>query len=107
MLAVLPLVDPSPDSTQSPFAAVLHSQIINMLTRLYPEGLGVIASSSVKRYTGSNRGVDQVGADLKVDYVVDAEVQRNDRAVRINAKLIRVKDRAQLWNASFGRDLSH
>lgn len=107
MLAVLPLADPAPDPAQGPFANVLHNQIIDVLTRLYPEGLGVIASSSVKRYVGPDRRIDQVGADLKVDYVLDGEVRRNGRDVNINARLIRVKDRAALWNETFSRDLSH
>ena len=107
MLAVLPLDEPNPDPKQGPFAGVLHNQIINLLTRLYPEGLGVMARSSVRRYTGPNRRVDQVAADLKVDYVLDGEVRRNGNDVRINARLVRVKDHAQVWNASFNRDLSH
>ena len=107
MLAVLPLEDPSPDPKQGPFASVLHDQIISLLTRLYPEGLGVIGSSSVKRYTGANRNVDQVAGDLKVDYVLDAGVRRNGNDVRINARLIRAKDRAELWNETFQKDLTH
>jgi serine/threonine protein kinase/tetratricopeptide (TPR) repeat protein len=107
MLAVLPLADPNPDPKEGPFSTVLHNQIINILTRLYPEGLGVIASRSVQRYQGAERRVEKVGADLKVDYVVDGEVRRNGQDIRINARLIRVKDRVEVWNASFSRDLSH
>jgi serine/threonine protein kinase/tetratricopeptide (TPR) repeat protein len=107
MLAVLPLEDPNLDPKQGPFASVLHDQIISLLTRLYPEGLGVIGSSSVKRYTGPNRSVDQVAGDLKVDYVLDAGVRRNGNDVRINARLLRAKDRAELWNETFQKDLTH
>lgn len=107
MLAVLPLVDPNPDPKQGPFVNVLHNQIIGMLTRLYPEGLGVIASSSVTRYTGQQRSIEQVSADLKVDYVLDGEVRRKGTDVNISARLVRAKDRVELWKQSFQKDLSH
>ncbi len=105
MLAVLPLADPVSDPNQGAFAGVLHRQIINLLTRLYPEGLGVIADSSVRKYVGAARRVDQVGADLRVDYVVDADVRRNGQEVRINARLIRVKSQTEVWKMSFDGDL--
>ncbi len=107
MVAVLPLADPGADPKQGYFATVLHIQIIRMLGRLYPDRLGVIAPQSVKQYTGTNRRIDQIGSDLKVDYVVEGEVRREGDRVRIAAQLIRVKDQAQLWNATYERDLRH
>ncbi|HLJ17295.1 MAG TPA: protein kinase [Bryobacteraceae bacterium] len=107
MVAVLPLDDPGADSKQGYFATGLHSQMIRMLGRLYPDRLGVISSTSVKQYRGVNRRIDQIGSDLKVDYVVEGEVRREGDRVRIDAHLSRVKDQAQLWNATFDRDLSH
>lgn len=107
MLAVLPLAEPGADPNQGTLAGVLHEQIIGVLTRLYPEGLGVIAPSSIQRYTGRNRNLDQVAADLKVDYILDGQAVRNGNDVNIRARLIRLKDRAELWNRSFSRDLSH
>jgi non-specific serine/threonine protein kinase len=106
-VAVLPLAGSDPNPNQGPFASVLHDQIISLLTRLYPEGLGVIAASSVKRYIGPNRNVDQAAADLKVDYVLDGEVERHGNDVRVNARLVRIKDRAEIWKASFQKDLTH
>ena len=107
MLAVLPLADPNADAKKDPFPTELHNQIVNLLTRLYPDGLGVIAPSSIKRYTGANRNLDQVAADLKVDYILDGRVLRNANDVNISARLIRVKDRVELWKRSFSKDLAH
>jgi non-specific serine/threonine protein kinase len=107
MVAVLPLDDPAADQKQGYFATGLHLQLMRMLGRLYPDRLGVIASYSVKRYRGANKSVDQVGSELKVDYVVRGEVQRKQDHVQINAHLFRVKDQAELWSASFDRDMRH
>jgi len=107
MVAVLPLADPGADPKQGYFATVLHIQIIRMLGRLYPDRLGVIAFESVKQYKGTKRRIDQIGRELKVDYVVEGEVRREGDRVRIAAQLIRVKDQAQLWNTTYERDLRH
>ena len=106
MLAVLPFEDPAPDPKQGPFANVLYIQITHLLTRLYPEGLGVIDTPSMVRYRGPNR-IDQASADLKVDYIVNGEVRRDGNDVRINASLIRMKDRVEIWKSTFHRDIAH
>ena len=107
MLAVLPFQDPAPDPGHGPFANILYVQITHLLTRLYPEGLGVIDTPSMSRYSGTNRNIDQVVADLKVDYVVDGEVRREGNDVHIKASLIRMKDRAPIWKTSFHNDVTH
>jgi TolB-like protein len=105
MVAVLPLESLDSDPKQAYFAAGLHEEMISILGRLYPDGLGVIARTSVKQYQGTNRRIDQIGSDLKVDYVVEGGVRREGNSVRITAHLIRVKDQTQLWNATYDRDL--
>jgi non-specific serine/threonine protein kinase len=105
MLAVLPLESANDDPKQTYFAAGLHEEMISILGRLYPEDLGVIASASVKQYQRSSRRIDQIGRDLKVDYVVEGSVRREGDRFQIMARLMRVKDQALLWNASYDRDL--
>ena len=104
-VAVLPLDNLDSDPKQAYFAAGLHEEMISILGRLYPDGLGVIGRTSVKQYEGTNRRIDQIGRDLKVDYVVEGGVQREGDRVRITAHLIRVKDQTQLWSATYERDL--
>ena len=47
----------------------------------------------------------KIARDLKVDYIVEGGVQRNDGEVHTTARLIRVKDRAEIWQAAYDRDL--
>jgi TolB-like protein len=104
-VAVLPLESLDGDPKQAWFAEGLHEEMISILGRLYPDGLGIIARTSVKRYQGTNRRIDQIGRDLKVDYVVEGGVRREGGSIRITARLIRVKDQTQLWSATYDRDL--
>ena len=105
MMAILPLAESNPDPKQSYFASGLHQEMISTVGRLYPERLGVIAQTSVNKYTGENRRADQVSRDLKVDYVVDSAVRRDGTNVRISVKLIRAKDQATIWSETYDRGM--
>ncbi len=105
MVAVLPLEDLGKDPEQAYFAEGLHEELISVLGRLYPDRLGLIGSSSMRQYKGENKRIDQIGRDLNVAYVVDGSVRREGTRVRISAKLIRVKDQAQVWAETYDRDL--
>lgn len=105
MVAVLPLEDLNVDAKQAYFAEGLHEEMISIVGRLYPDSLGVIGSASVKQYKGTNRKIDQIARDLKVDYVVEGGVRRDGDRIRISARLIRVVDQAQVWNMAYDRDL--
>ena len=87
------------------FADGLHQDMISVLNRLYPDRLGVIARTSVKRYQATGATIEQIGRDLKVDYVVEGGVQRDGGQAHITARLIRVRDQTPLWNATYNRDL--
>ena len=73
MVAVLPLEDADPDPKESYFASGLHGEMIAILGRLYPDGLAVIAQTSMNRYKGTNKPIGQIGSELKADYVVKGE----------------------------------
>ena len=105
MVAVLPLENVGGDPKQASFVAGLHSELISILGRLYPDGLGVIAQSSMERYKGTTKSTSQVGDELRADYVVRCGVQRQEDHFRITAQLLRSKDEKQLWNENYERDL--
>jgi non-specific serine/threonine protein kinase len=105
MVAVLPLEDLNSDPNQSYFAKRLHEQMISNIGRLYPDDLGVIGPNSVKQFKGTTRSIGQIGKELRVDFLVGGAVQRDGDRVRITARLIRVADQTQIWNASYDRDL--
>ena len=105
MVAVLPLEDSDPDPKRNYFASGLHKEMIAILGRLYPDGLGVIAQTSMNRYKGTNKPIGQIGSELKADYVVKGQVRRDGDRVNISAQLLRASDQTQIWKDSFDRDL--
>jgi serine/threonine protein kinase/tetratricopeptide (TPR) repeat protein len=105
MVAILPLEDSNTDPKQSYFATGLHGEMIAVLGRLYPDGLGVIAPDTMVRYKGTNKPVGQIGTELKADYVVKGQIHRDGDRVNLAAQLIRAKDQTQVWSDHFDGDL--
>ncbi|HQM64615.1 MAG TPA: protein kinase, partial [Acidobacteriota bacterium] len=105
-LAVLPLANLSGDPEQEYLSDGLTQELINQLGRLHPATLSVIARTSIMRYKKSDKGVDQIGRELNVDYVLEGSAQREGSRIRITAELIRVGDQAQLWADSFDQEMA-
>jgi len=106
LVAVLPFENIGANPQEAFFADGLHQDMISILNRLYPDRLGVIARTSVKRYQAGTASIDQIGRDLRVDYIVEGGVQRTRGQAHITARLIRVKDQTPIWNATYDRDLA-
>jgi TolB-like protein/Tfp pilus assembly protein PilF len=105
MLAVLPFANVSPDPKQEFFSDGLTDEMIMQLGRTNPKKLGVIARTSAMRYKRTTKGVDQIGRELGVDYLIEGAVRRDGKRVRITAQLIRVRDQTQVWADSYERQL--
>ena len=105
LVAVLPFENIGGNPQEAFFADGLHQDMISVLNRLYPDHLGVIARTSVKRYQATGATIEQIGRDLKVDYVVEGGVQRDGGQAHVTARLIRVRDQTPIWNATYNRDL--
>jgi TolB-like protein/DNA-binding winged helix-turn-helix (wHTH) protein len=105
MVAVLPFENMSNDPSQDYFSDGMTEETITQLGRLNPDRLGVIARTSAMRYKHNNKGVDEIGRDLHVDYVLEGSVRREGRRVRITAQLIRVSDQSHRWAKNFDRNL--
>jgi TolB-like protein/Tfp pilus assembly protein PilF len=105
-MAVLPFANLSGDPEQEYLADGLTQEMIAQLGRLHPETLSVIARTSVMRYKKADTPIDQIGRELKVDYVLEGSARREGSRIRITAELIRVGNQTQLWADSFEREMS-
>jgi eukaryotic-like serine/threonine-protein kinase len=105
MIAVLPFENIGGNPQEAFLADGLHQDMISVLNRLYPDRLGVIARTSVKRYQATGATIEQIGRDLKVGYVVEGGVQREGDQAHVTARLIRVTDQTPLWSATYNREL--
>lgn len=104
-IAVLPFQNLSGDPGQEFFSDGMTEETIAQLSSVDPERLGVIARTSALKYKGSDKGVDQIGRELNVDYVLEGSIREADGRVRITAQLIAVKDQTHVWSESFEQDL--
>ncbi|HEY7679285.1 MAG TPA: protein kinase, partial [Terriglobia bacterium] len=106
MLAVLPFENLSGDAEQGYFSDGMTEELIAQLGRLRPQQLGVIARTSAMRYKHSGKGIDQIGRELGVDYILEGSVRREAGRVRITAQLIQVRDQTHLWAENYERALT-
>jgi serine/threonine protein kinase/Tfp pilus assembly protein PilF len=104
-IAVLPFENIGGNPQDAFLSVGLHQDMISVLNRLYPDRVGVIGSTSAKRYQGKNATIQQIAQELKVDYVVEGGVRRDGGQAHISARLIRASDQKPLWNGTYDRDL--
>jgi TolB-like protein/DNA-binding winged helix-turn-helix (wHTH) protein len=105
MLAVLPFENLTGDPGQDYFSDGMTEEMITQLGRLDPQHLGVIARTSVMQYKHGHEQLDQVGRDLRVQYVLEGSVRRDSGKVRITAQLIQTRDQTHLWAQEYDREL--
>lgn len=107
MLAVLPFENLTGDPGQEYFSDGLTEEMIAQLGRLDPQHLGVIARTSVMHYKQSPNQLEQVGRELRVQYVLEGSVRRDANTVRVSAQLIQLRDQTHLWSRQYDRELSN
>jgi TolB-like protein/DNA-binding winged helix-turn-helix (wHTH) protein len=106
-LAVLPFESLDQDARDDPVLDGLTEELISDFGSLQPARLGVIGRSSVMRYKGAAPGLDRIGRELRVSYVVEGSLRRNSGRVRLTARLLRVRDQLQVWTETFEQDDSN
>ena len=105
-LAVLPFSNLTDDPAQDYFSDGLTEELISELGRLQPRRLGVIARTSAMRFKNGGRGVDEIGRELGVGYVVEGSVRREAERLRVTARLVRAADHVDLWVETYDRTLA-
>ena len=69
-------------------------------------GARVTSRTSVMRYKGTKKSVQEIGRELNVDAIVEGTVMRAGNRARITAQLIQVSTDMHLWAESYERDVS-
>ncbi|MBI1788762.1 MAG: hypothetical protein HYR60_14585 [Acidobacteria bacterium] len=103
-IAVLPLNNLSEDPANDYFADGLTDEIIRNLSII--EGLAVRSQTSSFAFKGKPRNVREVGKQLDAEYILEGSVLRAGQQLRINARLVRVRDDLPLWSGRFDRELT-
>ena len=102
-IAVLPLVNISPDPNDGYFADGLTEELISVLSEV--RGLGVIARTSVAPYKFASKSVAQIGAELGVGTVLEGSVRKSGKKIRITLQLVDVTSQRHIWSESYDREI--
>lgn len=105
-LVVLPFENLTGDPEQEYLSDGLTEEMITRLGRLHPERLRVVGRSSSMRFKNRAASIEEIGRELGVDYVLEGSARRERSRVRIDARLIAVRDGTQRWSESFDRELA-
>jgi len=103
-VAVLPFEAMGP-TDGAPIADGLTEEVIAETGRVAPGRLGVIARSSVERYTDRPIDLARVARELGVGFVMEGSVRRDGERVRVTARLVRATDQSQVWAETYDRTL--
>jgi serine/threonine-protein kinase len=103
-IAVLPIVNMSPDPDNQYFCDGLTEELINHLA-LIPQ-LRVVARTSSFQFKDAARDIRDVGRLLDVSKVLEGSVRKAGDRVRVTVQLINVSDGCHLWSERYEGDLS-
>ena len=103
-IAVLPFTNTSNDPEQGFFSDGITEDIITDLSNV--SGLFVLSRNTVFTHRGRAGGLERIGRELGVAYVVEGSVRKSGNRVRINAELIEAATDGHLWAARYDRDLT-
>ena len=98
-IAVLPLINTSPDPGDAYFADGMTEELIYTLAQL-PE-LKVIAHTSVLRYRGTDKSIAEIGAELGVGSLLEGSVRKAGDRLRIMLQLIDPQSEEHLWAQAY------
>ena len=102
-IAVLPLINMSPDVKDEIFADGMTEELISALSKI--ADLRVIARTSVMRYKNSKKPIGEIGKELNVSAVLEGSIRKAGNRIRITIKLADTETEEQMWSEKYDRDL--
>ena len=102
-VAVLPFADLSPEGDQEYFCDGVAEEILNALARI--DKLRVVARMSSFRHGNADYDVQELGAKLGANAILEGSVRKADDQLRVTARLINTASGIQFWSKTFDREL--
>lgn len=98
-IAVLPLINLSPDPDDAYYAAGIHEEILNRLSKL--RSLNVISRTSVLRYGENRPPIPEIARQLNVQNVLQGSMRFVGGRIRVTMQLIDGPSDRQLWAETY------
>ncbi len=102
-VAVLPFANLSPDAAHGFFAAGIHEEVLNKLSKL--TGLRVISRTSMLRYENTREPIPDIARELAVDSLVEGSVRYADNRIRVTIQVVDGHRDVHLWSETYDREL--
>jgi serine/threonine-protein kinase len=102
-ILVLPFENLSGDPEHDYFCDGFTDETISALGAMNPESLRVVARTSSMAYKRTTKTIEQIGREVRADYLLESSVRREAQRVRVASRLIRVRDESQVWSDAFTR----
>ncbi len=105
-IAVLPFANMTGDVSRDYICNGITEELIARLGHLAPGQMRVIAPASALTYANSSKPAQQIGRELKVQYLIEGTLEQQGASVRVAAQLVRVDDQSRVWANVYEGDLS-
>ena len=95
-IAVLPFENLSTDDNQTKWADLISQEIIGSLAPM--NGVTPIVWSSVNKYRGEQKDIDQITRDLNVQRILDGRVVAQGGQIEVSFNLTDTQTKSFIWN---------
>ena len=102
-LAVLPFTNLSRDPGQEYFSDGMTDALITELGTI--RGPRVISRQSIMKFKGSQKSMEEIAHELKVDAIVEGAVEQSGDRVWITVHLAQGNPERQIWAEQYDRDI--
>ncbi len=102
-IAVLPLLNISPDPNDEYFADGLTEELITKLSGV--PGLKVIARTSIMNYKRKEKSVRDIAKELEVSSIIEGSVRKAGNRMRVTVQLVNARNEEHLWAAEYDRTI--
>jgi len=102
-VAVLPFVDMSAERESEYLADGIAEEILDLLAKV--PAVTVIARSSSFAFKGQNADIATIADALNVTHVLEGSLRKSGNQVRITARFVDATTSAELWSATYDREL--
>ncbi len=102
-VAILPLTNISSDPADEYFADGMTEELISSVSRT--KGLRVIARTSVMRYKGSNKSINEIGRELNVGSILEGSIRKAGNKLRISVQFVDTSNEEPQWSQDYDREI--
>ncbi len=98
-IAVLIFEDRSPGKDQEGLCQGMTEAIIGKLVQI--KGLMVPSRYDVLNYRDTEKNIDRIANRLNVDFILDGNIQKEEKTIRVSSSLINTKTRTVIWSNNY------